>query len=77
MNKPTIVYTYRGQVERGAGNSYRWADGYSETGQSGEIYYPWLTWRECLRDARTRGAKAVKQYIKSFSHVGGNDWVAQ
>ena len=55
--KPTIVYTYRGQIERGA--DYHWADGYSETLPSGAILYPWMTKQECRHDAVVHGARAV------------------
>lgn len=57
----TITYVHRGPIERlsrrGKRLSYRWTDGYSETGPNG-VSYPWMTRRECQADARTREAKA-------------------
>lgn len=54
----TIVYEYRGGVERVSGNTYQWFDGYSERNKDGAITYPWMTARECQKDARNRGAVA-------------------
>ena len=42
----TIVYTYRGDVERVRGNAYVWVNGYSETTDGGNVLYPWMTKRE-------------------------------
>ena len=57
--KGRIVYTYRGRVERGTGGSYKWFDGYSATTEEGWILYPWMTPRECQRDAKAIGSIAV------------------
>lgn len=54
----TIVYHYRGGIERGTGTSYEWRNGYSENNEDGSVTYPWMTVRECQADARARGAKA-------------------
>ena len=55
-----INYHYRGRIERGNGKpGYNWHPGYSETTADGGECSPWMTRRECLADARTRGAKAV------------------
>lgn len=54
----TITYFYRGGVERGTGAGYDWHNGYSEAGPDGEILYPWMTARECQREAKARGATA-------------------
>ena len=56
-HEKTITYQYRGQVERGA--RYRWADGYSETTTTVGVLYPWLTKKECRRDAKAQGKRAV------------------
>lgn len=56
--RPVVVYTYRGLVERGNGRGYSWRDGYSTTGANGAVSYPWMTYRECQADARSRGAVA-------------------
>lgn len=54
-----IEYVYRGQIERGRGSGrYGWHDGYSQT-VNGCISYPWMTRRECQRDAKLRGARAI------------------
>ncbi len=56
----TITYTYRGEVERGNGKpGYDWHAGYSETTPEGHALAPWMTYRECLADAKARGCKAV------------------
>jgi hypothetical protein len=56
----TIIYKYRGDVERGSPNKgYRWHPGYSADGPSGGVLYPWMTYRECQRDAAAQGCKAV------------------
>ncbi len=55
----TITYTYRGQVERGMGNHYEWRDGFSETSPEGHPFYPWLTHKEALHDAKCQGAVAA------------------
>lgn len=60
--RPTIVYKYRGQIERGTGRpGYAWRDGYSPDDNQGRPTYPWLTYRECQANARAQGAKAVFQ----------------
>jgi hypothetical protein len=48
-----IVYVYAGRIERGP--RYRWAEGYSENGNT----HPWVTRREAHQDAAKRGAQAV------------------
>ena len=58
-SKGHIVYTYRGDIERGIGGSYVWRSGYSATTTDGGILYPWMTKRECQRDARLQGSKAA------------------
>jgi len=55
--RPEIEYTYRGMIERGA--DYHWVEGYSRTGESGEVWFPWLTRRECQSEAKQQGCKAV------------------
>jgi len=58
-----IIYTYRGNIERGA--RYEWKPGYSATihpehaGKIGGVLYPWMTKRECQRDAKRFDSKAV------------------
>ena len=54
----SIIYFYRGGVERGTGNGYAWRDGYSEAAADGSVTYPWMTARECQVDAHKRGAVA-------------------
>jgi hypothetical protein len=54
--RQSIVYHYRGGIERGA--RYEWRDGYSETITEG-VLYPWMTRAECRRDAMARNGKAV------------------
>lgn len=61
----TIVYTYRGGIERGIGGTYKWFDGYSATSADGGIFYPWMTKRECQHDAKTQGKKAVFEHSNS------------
>lgn len=56
--RPVVTYVYRGPVERGTGRGYKWTAGYSENGLHGGIQYPWMTRRECQRDARSRNAVA-------------------
>lgn len=53
----TITYTYRGGVKRGS--NYHWEDGYSETTPDGGVLYPWMTRKECIADAKTKGCKAI------------------
>lgn len=58
----TIEYVYRGQIERWANGRRRgratWHDGYSPT-VNGCISYPWHTRRECEKDAKLRGCRAI------------------
>lgn len=57
--KKTINYYYRGEVERGTGGpGYQWHRGYSENNADGSPLYPWMTTRECVADAKARGAHA-------------------
>lgn len=51
------VYHYRGLIERG--KDYHWVEGWSATGQSGGILFPWMTKRECQQQAKREGRKAV------------------
>lgn len=55
--KGEIIYTYRGQIERGA--DYHWVDGYSPTTRDNGVLYPWNTIPECRREAKRFGCKAV------------------
>lgn len=55
--KGRIVYTYRGQIERGA--RYDWKPGYSATTGANGILYPWMTKRECQPDAKRFETTAV------------------
>lgn len=57
--KLTIIYVYRGLIERGTGRGYKWTEGWSAQTPEGHILYPWMTRRECYRDAATHGAKAI------------------
>jgi hypothetical protein len=58
--KPTIRYIHRGLVERGNGKpGYDWHDAYSPEGPNGEETQPWMTYRECQRDAKAEGCRAV------------------
>ena len=50
-----IIYTYRGTIESGAKFARR--HGYSSS-INGSVVYPWMTYRECQRDAKDMGAKA-------------------
>jgi len=56
LNKPVIQYHYRGGIERGP--NYDWRDGYSQ-GDTATIYYPWMTKRECQKDAARQECEAV------------------
>ena len=58
-NKRSIVYTYRGMVERPSKRGYVWKEGYSATGESGGALQPWQTKAECRKDAESQGGKAV------------------
>lgn len=65
--KPVITYHYRGQIERGNGKpGYTCYEGYSETIDNG-ISYPWMTYRECQRDAKAQGATARFARVYSIS----------
>lgn len=57
--KLTLVYVYRGAIERAKGRRYVWQDGYSETGPDGAVCYPWRTKSECRADAKSRGGRAL------------------
>jgi hypothetical protein len=58
MKRSTIIYHFRGGVERGTGApGYVWRDGYSETRGNG-VLYPWMTRAECRRDVIAQGGKA-------------------
>lgn len=60
MKREEVVYTYRGQIERGGMKSgYRWSMGYSATPPGGGMYYPWNTKKECQSEAKRVGKKAV------------------
>jgi len=56
--KPIAYYHYRGLIERGGARRLRWHNGYSESGQRGCLY-PWMTFRECQKDAAARGMRAM------------------
>ena len=59
MKTETIEYFYRGQIECGNGKgSYVWRDGYSANSKEGRVLYPWMSFRECQRDAAAQGKKA-------------------
>lgn len=55
--KCTITYYYRGLIERGA--DYHWTEGWSAQSENNHPLYPWNTKRECQREAKSQGAKAV------------------
>jgi trehalose utilization protein len=54
----TIIFYYRGDVERVAKGGFKWHRGYSETAWTGRVLYPWMTKREAMEDAKRRGVKA-------------------
>lgn len=67
---PTIVYTYRGMVERvvhrpDRRTSYRWVPGYSAASRFGKGWclYPWRTRRECQLAARAAGKRALFETV--------------
>ena len=57
--KGRIIFTYRGNIERGVGGRYKWFAGYSATTTDGGVLYPWTIKRDCYKFARSLGAKAV------------------
>jgi hypothetical protein len=60
--RPKVTYHYRGLIEVGSMvNGYRWVEAYSANGENGGPLYPWMTTRECQRDAAARGCQAVFQ----------------
>jgi len=64
---PTIVYTFRGRIERGNGKpGYDWRNGYSETTADGHEIAPWMTFRECQQDAKSKGARAMFESLNPF-----------
>jgi len=63
-NKPTITYYYRGLIERGS--DYHWTKGYSANSDDNLPLYPWETFRECQRDAKLKGARAV--FVEDREH---------
>lgn len=54
-----IVYTFRGNIEKGIGGRYVWRRGYSATTHDNGVLYPWMQKLDCRRDARRMGRKAV------------------
>ena len=69
MKKSRVEYHYRGQIERGNGKGgYVWRDGYSETSAEGYVSYPWNTYRECQRAAKSEGKTAV--FFRDGKRVG-------
>lgn len=58
--KATILYKYRGAVERGSRREMRPA--FSPDGESGGVIQPWLTMRECQAQARAEGKRAAFQW---------------
>ena len=58
-NGKTLVYRYRGVIERDAGGKYVWRNGYSLTTADGGVLYPWMTRRACQAEAKRYGKKAV------------------
>jgi hypothetical protein len=60
-------FYYRGMIERGTGkpsHPYRWTEGYSENGPSGEVLYPWMPRKECQAHARAMGA--VAEFVRDM-----------
>jgi hypothetical protein len=57
----TIVYTFRGRVERPYRRGYEWHEAYSETSADGNPLYPWLTKAEARADAKRQGGRATFQ----------------
>ena len=61
--RQVVTYVLRGTVERvrarpGRVGTYETRPGYSETSPDGCVSFPWMTYRECQADARSRGAVA-------------------
>jgi len=64
-----IEYTYRGRIEVGTGEpGYKFRNGFSRTSEDGGILYPWMTYRDCQREARSLGGVAV------FRDAEGRPW---
>lgn len=59
----TITYYHRGHIEvpapRNGKPGYRWAEGYSANSETGGEMQPWMTRRECQREAKEQGKRAV------------------
>jgi len=53
----TEMYYFRGLVE--SINRRYWLNGYSRTGENGEIEYPWLPKKECQKISKRYGKRAV------------------
>lgn len=60
-------FKYRGGVERWhpSKRRYAWRAGYSEDGSRGGVLYPWMTFSECIAQAKMEGKKAV--FVKEAS----------
>lgn len=53
--RPEIVYYERGTIESGRNRLV----GYSANGPNGGPLYPWMSYVECVRDAKAQGGRAV------------------
>lgn len=69
MKRKTIIYYHVGKVERGNGKpGYDWHEGYS-TAPDGSSQ-PWQTYRECQREAKSEGAKAIFAKPADYERIG-------
>lgn len=54
---PIRYYYFRGLIE--CGKHFNWTNGYSADSENGNVLYPWMTKRQCQREAKSLGLKAV------------------
>lgn len=54
-----IIFKYRGLIESPCKGGYKWKNGYSPDGVNGGIVYPWQGKKECFKQAKIEGKKAI------------------
>jgi hypothetical protein len=67
--KPEMKFYYRGPIERySISTRGYWVDGYSVDSEGGLPTYPWMGKRDCQKEAKAAGCRAV--FIRDYNKLG-------
>lgn len=67
--KPEMKFYYRGLIERFSMRTRGyWIEGYSANSKDGLPLYPWMGKRDCQKEAKAKGCRAV--FVRDYNKLG-------